>query len=211
LSPRKRFNSPNSASRDCLMSSFKRAKRPGLGLVFGFVTAPELPGPSPLKRRLSFWAAPLHRPDSPCRNCRMSSPRTAKRSAADFVGFVIGTSTSRKGMICDQAIAPRRPTTGNPFDASHAPGVQRPLWNISVERVTGPPPPDPEATWRQQQAEKASPQRIFRAHVSARVRTTQKTTAPAWLWKSPLRACTHKSRLFGNRWLMSALPPKAAK
>ena len=23
------------------------------------------------------------------------------------------------------------------------------------------------------------------------------------------RACTHKSRLFGNRWLMSALPPKA--
>jgi hypothetical protein len=25
-----------------------------------------------------------------------------------------------------------------------------------------------------------------------------------------LEACTHKSRLFGNRWLMSALPPKAA-
>jgi hypothetical protein len=24
------------------------------------------------------------------------------------------------------------------------------------------------------------------------------------------RACTHKSRLSGNRWLMSALPPKAA-
>jgi hypothetical protein len=24
-------------------------------------------------------------------------------------------------------------------------------------------------------------------------------------------ACTHKSRLFGNRWLMSALPPKAAR
>jgi hypothetical protein len=25
------------------------------------------------------------------------------------------------------------------------------------------------------------------------------------------RACTHKSRLFGNRWLMSALPAKVAK
>jgi hypothetical protein len=31
----------------------------------------------------------------------MSSPRTAKRSAADFVGLVIGTSTSLKGMICE--------------------------------------------------------------------------------------------------------------
>jgi hypothetical protein len=25
------------------------------------------------------------------------------------------------------------------------------------------------------------------------------------------KACTHKLRLFGNRWLMSALPPKATK
>jgi hypothetical protein len=26
-----------------------------------------------------------------------------------------------------------------------------------------------------------------------------------------LEACTHKSRLFNNRWLMSALPTKAAE
>jgi hypothetical protein len=28
---------------------------------------------------------------------------------------------------------------------------------------------------------------------------------------TPSMACTHKLRLFGNRWLMFALPPKATK
>jgi hypothetical protein len=38
------------------------------------------------------------------------------------------------------------------------------------------------------------------------VRSTLEAPAGA----PPIRACTHKLCFFGNRWLMSALPPKAA-
>ena len=85
--PRKRFNSEDSALRDCLMSSSKRASRLGLGLVSGVVSAAELSGSPRRKRRLSLWAAPRHRPDAPWRNTLRSSPRAVKRP--DFVGFVI--------------------------------------------------------------------------------------------------------------------------
>ncbi len=62
---RNRFTSPNSAARDCLMSSSRRAKRSGL--VSGFVTPSGFPGLPPHKRRLIPRVACRHRADSPCR------------------------------------------------------------------------------------------------------------------------------------------------
>jgi hypothetical protein len=108
--PRKRLNSADSAPRDCLMSSSKRARRLGLGLMSGFVTAAELSGAPRLKRRLSLWAPPRHRPDTPWRNTLMSSPRAVKRPAVDFVGFVIWeTSKSLKTRSVYHVTAPGPP------------------------------------------------------------------------------------------------------
>ena len=103
------------------MSSSKRARRLGLGLVSGFVTATEFSGSPPLQRRLSLWAAPRHRPDTPWRNTLMSSPRAVKRPAVDFVGFVIWDLYKSQHTIC---VSRRGRHHTQPFGASYASGVQ---------------------------------------------------------------------------------------
>lgn len=96
------------------MSSSKRARRLGLGLVSGFVTAAEFSGSPPLKRRLSLWAPPRHRPDTPWRNTLMSSPRAVKRPAVDFVGFVIWDLYKSQHTICVPRNGAGAATTRNP-------------------------------------------------------------------------------------------------
>ena len=85
------------------MSSSRSAKRSGL--VFGFVASSKTSGPPSHKRRLTSWAPARNDPNRPWPNCLMSSTRRAKRSALDFVGFVIVIS---KNPLTDRAPA-RRP------------------------------------------------------------------------------------------------------
>ena len=85
------------------MSSSRSAKRSGL--VFGFVASSKTSGLPSHKRRLTSWAPPRNDPNRSWPNCLMSSTRRAKRSALDFVGFVIVIS---KNPLTDRAPA-RRP------------------------------------------------------------------------------------------------------
>jgi hypothetical protein len=97
-------------------------------LVSGFVTAAELSGSPPLKRRLSLWAAPRHRPDTPWRNTLMSSPRAVKRPAVDFVGFVIWDLYKSQHTICVPRNGAGAATTRNPS----AP-LTHPAYNVLME------------------------------------------------------------------------------
>ena len=85
------------------MSSSRRAKRSGL--VFGFVASSKTSGLPSHKRRLTSWTPPRNDPNRSWPNCLMSSTRRARRSALDFVGFVIVIS---KNPLTDRAPA-RRP------------------------------------------------------------------------------------------------------
>ena len=108
--PRNRFNPPNNAPTapaHCRMSSSRSAKRSGL--VFGFVGSSKTSEPPSHKRRLTSWAPPRNDPNRPWPNCLMSSTRRAKRSAFDFVGFVIVIS---KNPLTDRAPARRHDCVG---------------------------------------------------------------------------------------------------
>lgn len=85
------------------MSSSRRAKRSGL--VSGFVASPKTSGLPSHKRRLTSWTPARNDPNRSWPNCLMSSTRSARRSALDFVGFVIVIS---KNPLTDRAPA-RRP------------------------------------------------------------------------------------------------------
>jgi hypothetical protein len=112
------------------MSSSRRARRSGL--VFGFVASSKTSGLPSHKRRLTSWTPPRNDPNRSWPNCLMSSTRRARRSALDFVGFVIVIS---KNPLTDRAPA-RRPD----FVGQRA-GVRalrlRPVWGCSPNEAGG--------------------------------------------------------------------------
>ena len=112
------------------MSSSRRAKRSGL--VFGFVASSKTSGLPSHKRRLTSWTPPRNDPNRSWPNCLMSSTRRAKRSALDFVGFVIVIS---KNPLTDRAPARRPDCVGQRA------GVRafrlRPVWGCSPNEAGG--------------------------------------------------------------------------
>jgi hypothetical protein len=101
-------------------------------LVFGFVASSKTSGLPSHKRRLTSWTPPRNDPNRSWPNCLMSSTRRARRSALDFVGFVIVIS---KNPLTDRAPA-RRPD----FVGQRA-GVRalrlRPVWGCSPNEAGG--------------------------------------------------------------------------
>jgi hypothetical protein len=106
------------------MSSSRRAKRSGL--VFGFVASPKTSGLPSHKRRLTSWTPARNDPNRSWPNCLMSSTRSARRSALDFVGFVIVIS---KNPLTDRAPA-RRPDCVGPNEAGGGTATERVFANF---------------------------------------------------------------------------------
>ena len=131
--PRNRFNCPNNeptAPAHCRTSSSRTARRSGL--VLAFVAPSKTSGSPPHKRRLIAWETRRNPPDRPCPNRLVSSTRRAKRSAWDFVGFVIvisKKSLNRSGAGAVYLTVWRIELPCAPSGSTAGEGAQRPLAN----------------------------------------------------------------------------------
>ena len=121
-------NNAPTAPAHCRTSSSRTARRSGL--VFAFVTSSKTSGSSPHKRRLIAWATRRNRPDRSCPNRLVSSTRRAKRSAWDFVGFVIvisKKSLNRSGASAVHLTVWRIELASAPSGSTAGESAQRPV------------------------------------------------------------------------------------